>query len=49
MTNRYGVFEKCKNPDCNFKSDDMRNYDDEGYCRNCSEARSEMQKEGAKD
>ncbi|HUS50790.1 MAG TPA: hypothetical protein VMZ91_11540 [Candidatus Paceibacterota bacterium] len=29
MTYHYTVFEKCKNPECNFKSDTQKDYDDE--------------------
>lgn len=47
MTNKYVAFDKCKNPDCNFKSNEMSDYDDEGYCLACSEIKSEMQREAA--
>ena len=47
MTHEYTVFTECKNPDCNFKSDNMKDYDDEGYCLACSEIKSDMQREAA--
>lgn len=47
MTNYYSVPEKCKNPKCYFKSDDVRDYDEDGYCRNCSEIKSDMIKESS--
>jgi hypothetical protein len=48
MTNYYSVFEKCKNPNCTqeFDKTDQSNYDDEGYCRFCSEIKSDLEKEG---
>ena len=47
MTNYYTAFEKCKNPECNFKSDNQEDYDDEGYCRACSETKSDIKRESS--
>ncbi len=45
MTNYYTVFEKCKNKECKFKSDNQKDYDDEGYCMACSEIKSDIKRE----
>ena len=47
MTNYYSAFEECKNKECNFKSDNQDDYDEEGYCRACSEIKLDMVREGA--
>lgn len=37
--------KSCKNINCNFKSDNQEDYDEKGFCRSCSEIKSDIERE----